>query len=389
MLLFNTNYDSLYQQLINIEDSFWRGINPRKKCIYYRTYQAIAELLKELDNHSSFKFLKSKHLEKDSMSYYLKNIKKNDTNFLENRSYHVDMMLESYFSVSKMVSLFCNSGYSRQLDNSYIPTIDIGKDEDQELLLEFFQNEAFHLFPYYEELLENGGVFYLPNNEFFDKRGGVAVFNSIDNKVNVFMGSVYDTMDTLAGLPHELGHVSDFFDYRKRFSEKDQQLMIYRGIYGEVISTLYEQKFLEYYLENGRHKEDSLLGLFAYFDQRIQYLWDVAVCCMLDGDDCYYVLKHTIPLQSCHEVLLEEGTLKYKPNLNDENRLLCFDDALEYGYGFLLANYFLENPLKYEEFLNIRNGYFSPEKLENIGINSKEISKSLVKRSEKIFGKYL
>lgn len=56
MLLFNTNYDSLYQQLINIEDSFWHGINPRKKCIYYRTYQAIAELLKELDNHSSFKF---------------------------------------------------------------------------------------------------------------------------------------------------------------------------------------------------------------------------------------------------------------------------------------------------------------------------------------------
>lgn len=389
MLLFNTNYDSLYKQLRNIEDAFWHGINPRKKCIYYRTYQAIAEILKELDRDSSFRFLKSKNLEKDSMAYYLKNIKKNDINFLENRSYHVDMMLESYFSVSKIVSLFCNSKYSNELDNSYIPAIDIGKDEDQELLLEFFQNEAPHLLSYYEELLEDGDFFNLPNNEFFDKRGGVTVFNSIDNKANVFIESVYDTMDTLAVLPHELGHVSDFFDYRKRFSEKDQQLMIYRGIYGEVISTLYEQKFLEYYLENGKHKEDSLLGLLAYFDQRIQYLWDVAVCGMLDENDVYYVMRHTIPLQSCHEVLLENGCLKYEPNLDDENRLLCFDDALEYGYGFLLANYFLENPLKYEAFLNVRNGYFDPKKLEDIGINSKEISKSLVKRSEKIFGKYL
>lgn len=389
MLLFNTNYDSLYKQLRNIEDAFWHGINPRKKCIYYRTYQAIAEILKELDRDSSFRFLKSKNLEKDSMAYYLKNIKKNDINFLENRSYHVDMMLESYFSVSKIVSLFCNSKYSNELDNSYIPTIDIRKDEDQELLLEFFQNEAPHLLSYYEELLEDGDFFNLPNNEFFDKRGGVTVFNSIDNKANVFIESVYDTMDTLAVLPHELGHVSDFLDYRKRFSEKDQQLMIYRGIYGEVISTLYEQKFLEYYLENGKHKEDSLLGLLAYFDQRIQYLWDVAVCGMLDENDVYYVMRHTIPLQSCHEVLLENGCLKYEPNLDDENRLLCFDDALEYGYGFLLANYFLENPLKYEAFLNVRNGYFDSKKLEDIGINSKEISKSLVKRSEKIFGKYL
>ena len=389
MLLFNTNYDSLYKQLRNIEDAFWHGINPRKKCIYYRTYQAIAEILKKKDRDSTFRFLKSKNLEKDSMAYYLKNIKKNDINFLENRSYHVDMMLESYFSVSKIVSLFCNSKYSNELDNSYIPTIDIRKDEDQELLLEFFQNEAPHLLSYYEELLEDGDFFNLPNNEFFDKRGGVTVFNSIDNKANVFIESVYDTMDTLAVLPHELGHVSDFLDYRKRFSEKDQQLMIYRGIYGEVISTLYEQKFLEYYLENGKHKEDSLLGLLAYFDQRIQYLWDVAVCGMLDENDVYYVMRHTIPLQSCHEVLLENGCLKYEPNLDDENRLLCFDDALEYGYGFLLANYFLENPLKYEAFLNVRNGYFDPKKLEDIGINSKEISKSLVKRSEKIFGKYL
>lgn len=164
MLLFNTNYDSLYKQLRNIEDAFWHGINPRKKCIYYRTYQAIAEILKELDRDSSFRFLKSKNLEKDSMAYYLKNIKKNDINFLENRSYHVDMMLESYFSVSKIVSLFCNSKYSNELDNSYIPTIDIRKDEDQELLLEFFQNEAPHLLSYYEELLEDGDFFNLPNN---------------------------------------------------------------------------------------------------------------------------------------------------------------------------------------------------------------------------------
>lgn len=391
MFLLNTEYDKLFKQLKYIEEHFLDCNNSRDCTIYYDSYKGVKDVLEEL-TQKSFPIpnsIKDKCLKYHVSEYSDWLIESRDSNFIKNKDYHLSICLPAYFKCSSILEKLMQNPEIDILTDQKNCSFDNLHNEDRDAVLEFLSMENKLLLNYYLEM-ESSGLFYpMPKGNFFDLRGGITVFNSVGNCCNLLLKSVYPNLCSLEAIPHEFGHVFDFFDYRERFSLQGQGLMTMQGIYGEVLSSYYEQKFLEYYLEHGNHQEEALLSLIWYFDQRLQYLWDVSVVSMLEDDDIHYIMNHSAYLSDCHRVLVDNGILAYMPDTGDENRVVIFDDAMEYGYGFLLTNYLLEHPSSYNDFLNMRNGNFDVKKLESIGVTPEEISKSLVKRSEKIFERYL
>ena len=391
MILLNTNYDDLFQQVRDIEKFILSCDNSIDCTISYYSYQSILEMLGELTGRS---FPYSKDVIKQCEKYQVSScddqlIEMRDSNFIENKDYHLAFLCSAYFECSSIINKVFNHPDVDWLMAKSIPDLDIVHNQDRNLVLNFFQNENKLLLQYYLEMEAMRNFYLCPKSDFFDIRGGLTVFNPVCNCCNLFFKSSYPNFTSLQAVPHEMGHVIDFYDYRERFSLQSQGLMTLQGIYGEVISSYYEQKFLEYYLEHGNRLDDVTLSLLLYFDQRLQYLWDVLVVTMMEEQDIRYIMNHSVYLNDCHEILVENGHLTCMPELDDEGRILFLDDALEYGYGFVLANYFLDYPDIYQKFLNIRSGDFDARKLESIGVTSSEVSRSLVKRTEKIFGRYL
>lgn len=391
MFLLNTKYDNLFKQLKYIEERFSDCNNSRDCTIYYNSYKGVKDVLEKLTQKPFYipNTIHDKCLKYQVSEYSDWLIESRDNNFIKNKDYHLSICLSAYFKCSSILGKVLQNPEADILINQKNYSFDNLHNEDREAVLGFLSTENKLLLKYYLEMESNGLFYPMPKGDFFDVRGGITVFNSVGNCCNLLLKSTYSNLFSLEAIPHEFGHVFDFFDYRERFSLQGQGLMTMQGIYGEVLSSYYEQKFLEYYLEQDNHQREALLSLIWYFDQRLQYLWDVLVVSMLEDDDIRYVMNHSAYLSDCHRVLVENGTLSYMPDISDESRVLFLDDAMEYGYGFLLTNYLLEHPSSFNDFLDMRNGNFDVKKLESIGVTPKEVSKSLVKRSEKIFGRYL
>ena len=60
-----------------------------------------------------------------------------------------------------------------------------------------------------------------------------------------------------------------------------------------------------------------------------------------------------------------------------------------YTYGFLFANYLLEHPEDFPKFRTLEQQDFTVSTLESMGITNDKLVKSLVKRTNTIFNKYI
>ena len=338
MLPINYDYSDLVEQLCYAGRQFSKCRTKEERFLVYETYLGLIDSYfsvteKEFCNKKLYR-----SFTKEGENFFLEVCASNFNTFIENKEFHTNLMLSCYEQLDSFFQEFCESSYCGCLEKKKIFPINEETDEDSYLLMNFFNEKVPKLCSLYHGIISSGNLYSLGEDDWL--REGLSIFNLVQKKANVFVSSFNPSFKELSIVPHELGHVEEFNYFLEHYSIMDTLRYFSSGFLSEVVSTYYEQLFLEFYMNHGNIE------------------------------------------------LIDLGILS--PSfLSEEDRIIGVDISPVYAYGFLLANYFLEYPKSYALFNEKKNQSFSPEFLESVGITTESLSKTLIKRSEHLFGKYL
>lgn len=376
MIPLNTDYSDIRRQLFTLKDGLCRNMNDTDVFSYVQSWDVLyfvyflsTGMMVDNGRFKQDKILYQKASERNNV---IRN--RYHQNFLNHKAFHAEMFSSFYFEAVDILDDFYSSNYYQKLISSYYPVLDFKNDEDLDLLFQFFREEAPELADLFSDLLKSGHLYRL--NPSLD-RDGLTIFNSFDNICNVFVRERVSSVEFLATIIHELAHVLDYFDYGLRFSRHRQKLYSVQNLYVEVFSTLYQQKFYEFLIKNGVRKDETTLNVARYFDSYITGVGDAILFSMLPDE--YY-----------RSAVSGEFTRDYMVSLIGED--ICasssadytplFDESLKYTYGIMIANSIIHDKKKYDEFLNIRSGYFDARNLMTIGITPEEMGKQMIKNMQ-------
>ncbi len=310
----------------------------------------------------------------EQMDYlYLELIDQYKISFLNNKKYHRKVFLNALRNNGRMKNLFQQFNIS---DEESLPENDSNLDAEK-VIFSFLEEKFSSAIPVLENLIKNRRIFLFSDIDYYYETFGATSYNFVQNIGNVFIQRELQDINILTTFAHELGHVYDFVECGQRFSTKGQ-FNLSQGTFSEVISTYFEQAFLEFLISNNIRKEEALYNLAAYLNEA--YL-DLQKSLFLTSisDDNYQKLIYEI-LKSSEIKLEREFSYDIPPLESLSGRL-----EIDYAYGLLLTNMMSNGNLSLEDFLRIRASTFSPEQLENIGFNPNRASKSLTKTLKKYF----
>lgn len=380
MIELNKNYDAILKQIQYIEEHFYKCISPNTSLYYCAIYEALCMhyYLLTGKNVYSNKIKHNTFLLNEGDRSLKKLSKQNVKNIIENKEYHKEVAGQDYQSISDTLDWFIQSPHFRKNEYLAYANLDIHQGEDEDILEHFLKTEALPLLPIYKNVTNNHTLFYDPCVDAFYH--GAFIFNGIEEVYNIFLHEKCSNISNLSYYVHELGHGFDYKDYCSRMPFKQLVHFDTEGVYGEVLSTYYEQKFLEFCLQNDYKKEQALLSFIDYYDLNLIHLNNLGFILSLPDD---YLFYDGVDVNKLSDDLL----------LTDSSELVSqhidIPSAFFYSYGFLLSNYMLEHPEVIPQFLQTRTQPFNQEKLDSMGITPSGMRDATVKRAEKVFSKHL
>lgn len=386
MLPINYDYSDLVEQLCYAGRQFSKCRTKEERFLVYETYLGLIDSYfsvteKEFCNKKLYR-----SFTKEGENFFLEVCASNFNTFIENKEFHTNLMLSCYEQLDSFFQEFCESSYCGCLEKKKIFPINEETNEDSYLLMKFFNEKVPELSSLYHEIISLGNLYSLGEDDWL--REGLSIFNLVQKKANVFVSSFNPSFKELSIVPHELGHVEEFNYFLEHYSIMDTLRYFSSGFLSEVVSTYYEQLFLEFYMNHGNRRDDAVLAMINHFQKGINDIWDSYILASLPKKKLEEIRNTNVELNSTEIELIDLGILS--PSfLSEEDRIIGVDISPVYAYGFLLANYFLEYPKSYALFNEKKNQSFSPEFLESVGITTESLSKTLIKRSEHLFGKYL
>lgn len=386
MLPINYDYSDLAKQLCDVGKQFSKCKTVEERFLVYETYLGLVDSYftvtgKEYCNKKLYRSFM-----KEGKDFFLEIYASNFNNFLVNKDFHANLMLSCYESLDSFFQDFCESSYCGRLEKKKIPPINEETNEDCSLLMKFFHEKAPELYPLYQMVIDSGNLYAVSEDDWL--REGLSIFNLVQKKTNVFVSPSNPSFKELSIAPHELGHVEEFYHFLNYYPIMDTLQYFASGCLSEVVSTYYEQLFLEFYINHGNRRDDAILAMADCFERGLNDVWNSYVLALLPQKSLEEIKDANVELSSTETELMELGLLS--PScLSEEDRIISVGISPIYAYGFLLANYFLEHPDSYTLFQEKKNQSFSPEFLESLGITTESLSKTLVKRGERLFDKYL
>lgn len=382
MLPINYDYSDLVKQLYNAGREFSKCKTLEERFVVYETYLSLADSFfnvtgKEFCNKKLYRsFLK------EGEDFFLGICASNFNNFLINKQFHADIMLACYQQLNSFFEEFDDNN----LKIKKLTPIKESRDEDNQLLRRYFNEKSPELGSLYDTIVSNGNLYLISDDDWL--REGLSIFNLVQRRANLFVRSYNPSFKELSIVPHELGHVLEFYHFLDSYSVMDILSYFTTGCLSEVVSTYYEQQFLDFYMNNGDRCDDAILAMQNHFARGLNDIWDSYVLASLSNKTLEEIQDNNVELSSVEMELMNSEVLS--PSLlSDENRIIGITISPVYAYGFLLANYFLENPDSYSLFLKQNNQEFSPEFLNSIGITNDSLAKTLVKRSNTLLKKYM
>ena len=389
MLDINPDHSDLIRQMEEVRTLFSKNDTTYdERLAGYTTYFGLVESYELLTGHDFMDENFSSFFEKEGSDYFLQKDKGRFYNFLQHKGFHTRTMFQAYQQADMFLQSFYDSPYAERLLKEKVRPIDTD-DEDKKMLYTYFEACAPHLRELYEKVSQCGNLY----SSDFCGRGyqvGLTAFNFLRENSNVFLPSQNDFFQQLTAVPHEFGHVYDFSDSISKFSNEDVLSLVSSSCFSEVLSIYYEQQFIDFYLEHGNRHNDALLTIASLYDNRLSCMWDSFVLASLPEEFLEKIYGVPVELFKVENKLSFLGILSEEAMSYDNfDRLIDVDLSSMYAYGFLISSYLLEHPADFPKFMQIRNREFSPITLEEMGMTSDTLTKSLVKRSERIFGKYL
>lgn len=376
----NNDYNEILKQIRHIEENIYKCTTPKLAASYVSTYCSLVYFYYLNTGVSVY----HKNIKKNKYVYNIAHIKMNemlnkgDNNYLQNQEFHFKI-INSFINVldSELERIY-EDNLDLQDSRAYSNIFNLENDEAEDILKSYFQENDASLLDVYEELKESGHLFLL--NRRIDSLG-MTVFNPIENRCNVLLQELPKSIKSMGTLTHELGHVKDFLDYGERFSKKQQASYSFESIYTEVLSAMAEQRFFEYLIANDIYKDEAKRCLFNYYHSYLYNLDTAVLYSILDKEQIKFANKESLTKA---DICQMAGVHIDGDEVNDFfTEEISLNSSLRYSYGILVTANIINDEEIYQDFLNIRNGYFDGDKLMGIGINERDGSKKLVKNVRK------
>jgi len=224
------------------------------------------------------------------------------------------------------------------IDGKEIHTFGVDCEEPEELLYEFLKEEDKALKEIYEDMKQYKRIYY--NKVNLDAH---AIYNNLKKIPSIFIPIKSFDIEDVAILIHELGHILDNTELCNHSMIKSH-LYPSCSIYQEVPSYYYEQKFLEFLIENGKYQIDA---------QNV----------LLDN------------LELLEENIKRDIKTISKKVYNSDNLF----DSIQYSIGQVIAP-MLDKEITKSQFSSFQCDYFNHNKLEELGLTAKNTSNCYIKK---------
>lgn len=321
------------------------------------------------------------NITRKGMELYQEILENEKSVFLRNKQFHKDTFFESFFCPSSSFLKTCRSSYLKKMKSSKKAKLKIG--EDKEILEAFFKEKFPEGSDILGELLERGHLYkFFDEDDEFSSSNGFMTFNRCDNAANVFLRDDVHSLSSLVTLVHELGHVYDFYDSVRTFTDEEKARYAL-GPYAEVMSSYYQQLFLDYLIDNGIRAEEATVAFFELYSAFF-YNLDNALLLSLVSDDEYRLIVGSDFTKRDVISLLRESSFTEDYDFEDNCAWTVMSGTKEigYSYGILLSNMLIDGSISKDDWFSLRAKEFDSSSLTSIGFSKNEANKCLVKRMD-------
>ncbi len=377
MIKLNTNYQQLLNQIHHVEEKMLLCKSFEEARYYRDTYDS---LIASYQVCTGKRFISSLLME--NMSLFQSEspfFKEYHSNYLENKEFHHKMFSASFFEMDDILDDYFESGEYLNLSEKEFVPLDSFKGEGKNILEAFLKETDMTLFNIYQDMQQNGDIYGITTSNIlgFEERP-FTIFNSVENCCSIFLPNPCDSISFLEGLVHELGHVKDLLDVDLKVSKEAQYNYFDKSIYPEVLSTKYEQEFLQFLIDNNIHKEEAQYELAAYFSIYLSFLDSALIYTLLPDEYHFEVIKGKFGDREIYSFInnyLDIASLEEElPPLNS------FMKSIEYSYGILLANGIMDSKEQEEKFLIHHHDYFDRNDLLDNGLSAEMVAHTITSK---------
>ena len=362
-------------------------INDAKKCFF--EYDSLEDKVKAydtyctlLDYYEAVTGINVCNQLEEYVSNEIKNLHQSLTNhalddLVKYKEYHKRITKSSVLKLDSVLQEVADSSYLSSVDtDSYYR---LSKEENRENWELFFQYLGKHkeLKDLYFKICHNHNCYF--------SRNEAHSFFAVDYLLEEYLlliGKGNSSLDTVVDIVHELGHASEYqydVDINHVFGKLE---FMQENLFSEVMSSYFEQEFLEYYLKHTSQKVEGVLKAMDFFDNCEGKLYMIFSASSLDDESIYQL--------EGKDSFVDDKKIVEDIDVDCFDRRFVYEDsAILYGYGFLISSYLLEHPEKIDCFLEMRREEFSPQLLEELGIREDNVCDIIDSRCQKVFGKYL
>lgn len=372
MIKLNTNYQQLLRQIHHVEEKMLLCQSFEEARYYWDTYDSLitSYQLCTGKSFSSSSIMENMSLFQSESPFF----QKYHNNYLENKKFHHNMFSTSFFEMDDILDdYFESSEYLNLSEKEFVP-LDSSREEEKSILEAFLKETDMTLFDIYQDMQQKGHIYGLTTSNILGNRP-FTIFNSIENGCSIFLPNSCNSISFLEGLVHELGHAKDFLDVSSKVSKKAQYNYFDKSIYPEVLSTKYEQEFLQFLIDNNIHKEEAQYELAAYFNTYLSFLDSALIYTILPDEYHFEAIKKKVSdmeIYSFTNNYLDTASLEGELSpLND------FTESIEYSYGILLANSIMDSKGQEERFLINHHDYFDKNDLLENGLSSEVVAHNI------------
>lgn len=362
-------------------------INDAKKCFF--EYDSLEDKVKAYDTYCTLldyyevvTGINVCNQLEEYVSDEMKNLHQSLTNhaledLVKYKEYHKRITKSSVLKLDSVLQEVADSSYLSSVDtDSYYR---LSKEENRENWELFFQYLDKHkeLKDLYFKICRNHNCYF--------SRDEAHSFFAVDYLLEQYLlliGKGNSSLDTVVDIVHELGHASEYqydVDINHVFGKLE---FMQENLFSEVMSSYFEQEFLEYYLKHTSQKVEGVLKAMDFFDNCEGKLYMIFSASSLDDESIYQL--------EGKDSFVDDKKIVEDIDVDCFDRRFVYEDsAILYGYGFLISSYLLEHPEKIDCFLEMRREEFSPQLLEELGIREDNVCDIIDSRCQKVFGKYL
>lgn len=399
MILLNTDYEDLYRQLKDIENSFLDCTNPNTSAVYYGTYQTLAQfyVFATGENPWNSRINHNKYV-LYSGSQRLNSLgKKRVEEFIQKQKEHLSFVSSTFFDFSDFFNDFVDS-----LDYYNIYTtreFEISEAEGREILYSFFEKYNPKMRDLFDSFLDRDKFYMIPDSNLYSYQDGCTFYNPVENDCDVFLQPKIRSLRLLSLIIHELSHVDDAFSYAHQTSPVNVSLYHMRSPFCEVPSYYYQLSFYDFLIKNNIYKENAVVEVVTEMNNAIQSMDNLLLLSLYPSKKLRKQSAFLSKREVFDSVLESQGKdcpIEFDENfasgcdgMEVSNEMISLDDALQYSYGPLLGLAMLGDDELYRKFSMIRDSYFDSQKLSSIGLGEEEVLEKVMKKSNGLLGRNL